>query len=115
MNSKKASFMIGMAQKAGKVSSGEFSAEKAIRAGHACLVVISEDASENTRKKFLNMASWRNVPVKFFLTKAELGRITGKGERSCLVITERGLAEAVKKALEDDEVECSRSGCEKST
>ena len=36
--------MIGLATKAGKVVSGEFAVEKAIKDGKAFLVIIAEDA-----------------------------------------------------------------------
>ena len=47
--------LLGLAQKAGKIASGEFSTEKAIKGGQAKMVVISADASGNTKKKFHNM------------------------------------------------------------
>lgn len=40
------------AAKAGKVQSGEFSTEKSVKSGRAYLVIVSEEASENTKKKF---------------------------------------------------------------
>ena len=43
--------MIGLAMKAGKLTSGEFSVEHAVKAGKAALVIVSETASENTKKK----------------------------------------------------------------
>ena len=41
--------LIGLAQKAGKVVSGEFMTEKAVKTGEAALVILAEDASENTQ------------------------------------------------------------------
>ena len=45
---------IGLATKAGKAVSGEFSTEKAIKERKAKLVLISKEASDNTKKKFQN-------------------------------------------------------------
>ena len=42
----KALAMLGMATKAGKVVSGEFSVEKAVKEGKAWLVLVAEDASD---------------------------------------------------------------------
>ena len=36
--------MIGLAMKAGKLTSGEFSVEHAVKAGKAALVIVSETA-----------------------------------------------------------------------
>ena len=49
--------LLGLAAKAGKVQSGEFSTEKSVKSGRAYLVIVSEEASENTKKKFRNMRS----------------------------------------------------------
>ena len=55
--------MVGMAMKAGKVVSGEFSTEKAVKTGKAFLVIVSEAASDNTKKMFRNMCSYYEVPM----------------------------------------------------
>ncbi len=44
--------MLGLAQKAGKAASGEFSTEKAVKTGCAALVIVSAESSDNTKKKF---------------------------------------------------------------
>ena len=38
--------MLGLAQRAGKVASGEFSTEKAVKSKKAFLVVVASDASD---------------------------------------------------------------------
>ena len=40
---------LGLAMKSGNVVSGEFLTEQAIRAGTARLVIVAEDASDNTK------------------------------------------------------------------
>ena len=51
--------MIGLAQKAGKIVSGEFATEKAVKTGKAALVIVAGDASENTKKMFTNMCAFQ--------------------------------------------------------
>ena len=41
-NSKKILNLLGLATKAGKIASGEFAAEKAVKSGKAHLVIVSE-------------------------------------------------------------------------
>ena len=60
--------LVGLATKAGKTVSGEFSTEKAVKTGTAYLVIVSEEASGNTKKKFQNMCSFYQVPIYFFGT-----------------------------------------------
>ena len=50
MSQNKALSMIGLATKAGKVASGEFCTEKEVKSGRACLVIVADDASDNTKK-----------------------------------------------------------------
>ena len=54
---------LGLAMKSGNVVSGEFLTEQAIRAGTARLVIVAEDASDNTKKKFCNSCSYYQVPL----------------------------------------------------
>ncbi|MHA9739624.1 L7Ae/L30e/S12e/Gadd45 family ribosomal protein [Robinsoniella peoriensis] len=91
--------LIGLAMKAGKVVSGEFSTEKAVKSGHACLVIISEEASDNTRKKFQNMCTYYEVPIYFYGTKIDLGIAIGKEFRTSLAVTDQGLSTAIEKQL----------------
>lgn len=89
--------LIGIAKKAGKVAAGEFQTENAVKSGKACLVVISEEASENTKKKFRNMCTFYEVPVIFYGTKDELGRAIGCEFRASIAILDEGLSKGIEK------------------
>ena len=91
--------MLGIAAKSGNVVSGEFSTEKAIKTGYAYLVIVSEEASDNTNKMFTNMTDFYEVPMYVFGTKEELGRCIGKEFRASLAITDENLANAVENKL----------------
>ncbi|MBQ8625714.1 MAG: ribosomal L7Ae/L30e/S12e/Gadd45 family protein [Agathobacter sp.] len=91
--------MLGIAAKSGNVVSGEFSTEKAVKTGHAYLVIVSEEASFNTNKMFTNMTDFYEVPMYVFGTKEELGRCIGKEFRASLAITDENLANAVEAKL----------------
>ena len=91
--------MLGIAAKSGNVVSGEFSTEKAVKTGHAYLVIVSEEASANTNKMFTNMTDFYEVPMYVFGTKEELGRCIGKEFRASLAITDENLANAVENKL----------------
>ena len=90
---------IGLATRARKSVSGEFSVENSVRKGKAKLVVVSEEASENTRKKFQNMCTFYEVPLYFYGTKLELGAAMGKEFRASLAVTDPGLSNAIIKEL----------------
>jgi len=58
--------MLSLCQKSGKLVSGEESCEKAIRANLARVIIVAENASENTKKKFKNSSQYYKVPIYFF-------------------------------------------------
>ena len=93
--------MIGLAEKAGNVVSGEFSTEKAVKSGKACLVILASDASGNTRKHFSDMCAYRNVPLCIYGNKEELGHAIGKEMRANLAVTDKGFADAIRKRIEE--------------
>lgn len=97
MNQNKTLSLIGLAMKAGKITSGEFSTEKAVKEGQAALVIVSEDASGNTKKKFQNMCTYYHVPIYFYGSKNALGAAIGKEFRASLAVTDHGLADAIEK------------------
>lgn len=91
--------LIGLATKAGKTASGEFMTEKSVKTGKASLVIVSEEASDNTRKMFTNMCTYYKVPICFFGKKEELGHAMGKELRASLAIVDGGFANAVVKLM----------------
>lgn len=96
---KKVFSYIGLATKAGKLLSGEFSTEKAVKEGKAQLVIVAADASDNTKKMFTNMCTYYKVPIYFFSDKIKLGHAMGKEFRASLVLLDKGLAGMVEKQL----------------
>lgn len=99
MTNSKILSLIGLATKAGKIVSGEFSTEKSVKTGNGFLVVAAEDASENTKKKFRNMCSFYQVPIYFYGDKESLGRAMGKEYRACLAVQDENFAKAIMKEL----------------
>lgn len=100
-NNNKVLSYLGLAMKSGNLASGEFSTEKAVKEKKAYLVIVSEDASDNTKKMFTNMCTFYHVPIYFFSEKNQLGHAIGKQYRASLAILDRGLADVVRKQLEN--------------
>ena len=50
LKSSKALSLVSLATKAGKTASGEFCTEKEVKTGMAELVIVAEDASDNTKR-----------------------------------------------------------------
>ena len=101
MKPNKVCSLIGLAMKAGKVVSGEFATEKEVKTGYAQLVIVAEDASDNTKKMFTNMCEFYEVPLFIYGTKEELGHAMGKEMRASLAITDPGFAKSLTKLLNE--------------
>ena len=93
MNRNKVLGLLGLAEKAGKVRSGEFSTEKAVKSGKAGLVIVSE--------MFRNMCTYYKVPYFEFGSKEELGHILGKQMRASLAVIDPNFSEALLKHFAD--------------
>ena len=103
MDSNKIYSLLGLCMRAGKLKSGEFATLEAIRRKTAEMVIISEDASDNTKKKFSDKCSYYNVPIFVFGNKEELGHAIGKDVRTSLAITDKGFAQSLRKNLLSEE------------
>ena len=88
--------LLGLCKRAGKLAAGEVAAEQAVRGKKAYLLILSEDASKNTKKKFRNSAAYYELPLAEIGTKEELGRAIGVDMRSIIAVTEEGFAKKLK-------------------
>jgi len=84
--------MLGLAAKAGAIASGEFSTEKSVKEGKAFLVIVAEDASDNTKKHFRDMTTFYEVPMCVYSNKEMLGHAIGKEFRASLAVNSENFA-----------------------
>lgn len=87
--------MIGMAKRANKVSSGEFLCSKAIKGGQSRLIILSNDASENTQKTITDSCVYYNIKLIKYGTMDKLGKMTGSGERAVVSVNDDNFAKAI--------------------
>ena len=80
----KALGMLGLAKRAGKVQSGEFLCDKAIKSGQSHLIIIASDISENSKQAICDSCNYYNVEYVQFANSEELGKFSG-GDRRCVV------------------------------
>ena len=91
--------LLGLATKASKTISGESMVLEAIRNGQAKLVIVACDASDNTKKSYTDMCSYKKVPIIFYGDKDTLVKCIGCEERAAVVILDEGFANAVNKEI----------------
>ena len=92
----KALSLLGLAARAGRVVSGEFSVETAIKKHKAYLVIIAKDASDNTRKHFEDMCRYRNIEIVSYSDRKSLGKCIGKDFRASVAVTDENFANGLK-------------------
>ena len=92
--------LLGLAMRGRRLVSGEYQTEEAVKKKTAKLVIVSEDASDNTKKLFHDKCSFYNVPIYEYGKKEDLGRAIGKDLRSSLAICDDGFATAIQSQLD---------------
>lgn len=98
MKPDKALQLLGLAQRARGVASGEFMTESSVKEGKSYLVIVAADASDNTKKNFRDMCTYYHVPYREYSDKETLGHAIGKQFRaSCSVVNENLAQEILKK------------------
>lgn len=99
MNSKKIYSMISLCAKAGRLVSGNFSVEKAVKNGSACAVIVACDAAHNTKKLFDQKCNFYEIPYFEFGDKDSLGKFVGKEFRTSIAILDEGFAKQIIKYM----------------
>ena len=102
MNEQKIASLLGLAQKAGKIVSGELAVEKAVKSGQAKILIIATDCSAATKKNYRDMTTYYNVELFELFSKEELGTCIGKVYRAALGVIDAGFSTAVKKLLDKE-------------
>ena len=99
MDNKKLASMLGLAQKAGKLVSGEFAVEMTVKNNKALLLLLAADSSDASKKNYRDMAAFYNVPLYEILSKQELGEAIGKAQRAAMAVTDSGFSRALEKLM----------------
>lgn len=90
--------MLGLAQRAGKVISGEELVEKAIMQKKAKVVFVASDSSDATKDKFDKKCFFYKIPTIFDYNSSQLSHAIGK-TRKIICITDINFANAFKKEV----------------
>lgn len=85
-NKQKALNLLGLAQKAGKLITGEAMVLDAIKQKKAKIVIIASDSSERSIKQFKDKCQTYNVKMNMDYTNVEISQAIGKERKSCAII-----------------------------
>ncbi len=98
-NSKKLSNLLGLAQRAGRVISGEELVVKAIQTGQAQLIFLAKDAGSNLTKKVTDKSNYYNIEVYTVFSALELSIAIGRN-RKVLAIVDTGFSKKMRTFME---------------
>ena len=93
---------LGFAKKAGKVRSGEFSAEKSIKNGSALVTVVDASASSQTKKHWADACANAGIPL---VEAEDVGLSIGSEAHMVACIVDNGFAQMLLRACNDKEFE----------
>lgn len=102
--------LIGIAQRAGKVSSGTTAVQHSLSGRRAKLLLISADAAPNSRDSIMSLSRKYKVPCITMGDRYDLGHSLGKSFRVALTINDSGLADAILKAAKSADIEANTTG-----
>jgi len=92
--------LLGLANRARKVISGEELSIKEVRSNKARLVLLSADASQNTTKKVTDKCKSYNIPLKMVENRFLLGQAIGKEARVVVAVLDEGFAKKLLTLLD---------------
>lgn len=98
-NKEKLSNLLGLAQRAGKVISGEELVIKSIQTGEAHLVFLANDAAHNLTKKISDKSKYYNVEVSKVFNTLELSMAVGK-PRKVVAIVDAGFSKKMRTLMD---------------
>lgn len=90
--------MLGLCQRARKLISGETLIE-GIKNRKVHLVIICNDASENTKKKIIDKCNYYNINYSINLTNDELNQAIGSNNRMAIGIIDVGFSKKIEELL----------------
>lgn len=93
---------IGLANKAGALVTGMDACLRAVRYGKVILVVLSEEASENTKKKIINACRNKDIPCMEYGKGGMLGKMTGKSHRIVVGVRDKNLSRLILSKMQQE-------------
>lgn len=100
MNIDKILNLLGLAQRAGSLSSGDFIVEKSIKKKGPKLILLAADCASNNEKKYIQLAEIHHIPLRKIADKEALGRAIGKEVRVVVAVQDDGFAKALLKEID---------------
>jgi len=99
LNKQQVANLLGLAQRAGRIISGEELVVKAIQEGKARLIFLANDAAPNLSKKITDKGQYYKVEVSTVFSTLELSSAIGKA-RKVLAVTDAGFTKKMRSIMQ---------------
>ena len=95
----KISNLLGLAQRSGKIASGDFAARTAVTSGKAACLLVADDASSKASSEYSKLAERFGIPIFRVLDKERMGHAIGADMRAVVTVLDKGFAEAIESLI----------------
>ena len=96
--------LLGICAKAGKITSGADACLEDMKTNKLKLLILSEDASDKTKKNYIYYANKYNVPVIIIGNNEDLSKAVGKKNRAIIGIKDSNLSIEIQKITNGGEI-----------
>ena len=100
-NEQRITNLLSMAQRAGRIVSGAFAVEQAVKKKQAVLVLLAGDAAEESKKNFIALTDKFAIPYVYCLDRETLGACLGKEFRAVAALVDDGFAKKLRQLMEE--------------
>ncbi|SHI78991.1 Ribosomal protein L7Ae [Geosporobacter subterraneus DSM 17957] len=104
--------LLGLAQRSGNLVTGEDTCEAYIKKGNIKLLIVAEDASANTKKKFHDLCSYRNIKMITYGDRDQMSHAIGKSNRAVYGIKDVAFSQTLLKLINEEGHGVKNSGGE---
>ena len=94
--------LLGLATRARKTTFGTDAVTMAMAKGNVKMVFVSNEASENTKNKFINKCEYYKSNIIMGLSVADLQKATGKENLMVLGVLDKGFINNLNNLLKED-------------
>ena len=93
--------MFGLCMKAGKLAYGSDMCEENIKSNKTKLLIVSEEASNNTRQKFERICKEQKIEFVIFGSIDLISHSIGKNNKAIIAILDDGFAKKISGMLKE--------------
>ncbi|MGG7175986.1 ribosomal L7Ae/L30e/S12e/Gadd45 family protein [Clostridium paraputrificum] len=95
---------LGLAKRSGNVLEGYSKCNEERNRRKLFLFIISPDASDSSRRKFINHCKEKNIPYIEDFSKEELGAAVGRPEIKILAIVDGNIAKKLQTLYQEEKI-----------